>query len=73
MNYDNLGNLREITYRSNQIDKYWYNSAGLRVKKTEHCESTPQSTYTLYLGEIPAIVETYAGTISDTQFNIIGE
>jgi YD repeat-containing protein len=75
--YDYMGNLRQFNYNSGQIDCYWYNANGLRVKKTENYQLGSGSwttTYTMFEGEIPLLVETYQGlTIYDTQCNIIGE
>ncbi|MGA2641282.1 MAG: peptidoglycan DD-metalloendopeptidase family protein, partial [Spirochaetia bacterium] len=75
--YDNLNGLREIDFKSGQVDLYWYNKKGLRHKKEEHHElgvGASTVTYTLYLGELPIIVETYVGgSIFDTQLNPIGD
>lgn len=70
LNYDNLNLLRSIEHT--QIDEYVYNSADLRVKKTEDTGGTPKTTYTLFDGINPLMQETYQGaTRVQTTFNII--
>jgi RHS repeat-associated protein len=70
LSYDNLNSLRQIVH--SQTDDYWYNWAGLRVKKIEDAEGTPKTTYTLFDGINPLMQEVYdsSGRIQTT-FNII--
>jgi hypothetical protein len=77
--YDYLNRLREIRYSgTSQVDKYWYDSRGLRFKKMEHSELSPSgnyvTTYTMFSGETPIIQEKYnKDGIVESIFNIIGE
>ena len=70
LSYDNLNCLRQGVY--SQTDNYWYDDAGLRVKKTENAGGTWKTTYTLYDGNNPLLQEVYtvSGRIQ-TAFNII--
>ncbi len=70
LSYDNLNSLRRIVH--SQTDDYWYNSAGLRIKKTEDAGGTWKTTYTLYDGDNPLMQEVYtaSGRIQVT-FNVI--
>jgi RHS repeat-associated protein len=70
LSYDNLSMLRQIVY--SQTDNYWYNDAGLRVKKTENAGGSGITTYTLFEGDNPLLQEVYAaaGRIQTT-FNVI--
>jgi RHS repeat-associated protein len=70
LSYDNLNLLRQIVHSQN--DDYWYNWAGLRVKKTEDSGGTWKTTYTLFDGVNPLMQEVYdaSGRIQTT-FNII--
>jgi RHS repeat-associated protein len=70
LEYDNLNMLRRIVH--SQTDDYWYNSAGLRVKKVEDAIGTPITTYTLYDGDNILMQEVYEGsTRIQVTFNII--
>jgi RHS repeat-associated protein len=67
--FDNLNMLRRIVHT--QTDDHWYNSAGLRVKKTEDSGGTWKTTYTLFDGNNPLMQEVYtaSGRVQVT-FNI---
>jgi RHS repeat-associated protein len=70
LSYDNLNALRQIVY--SQTDNYWYNGAGLRVKKTENAAGTWKTIYTLFDGDNPLMQEVYtASGCIQTTFNII--
>jgi RHS repeat-associated protein len=70
LSYDNLNMLRQIVH--SQTDDYWYNAAGLRVKKVEDSGGTPVTTYTLYDGDNILMQEVYNGsTRVQVMFNII--
>jgi RHS repeat-associated protein len=70
VSYDNLNNLRQIVYAG--TDKYWYNAAGYRVKKTEDVSGANLTTYTMFDGENPVLQEIYHGaTRIQTTFNIV--
>ncbi len=70
LSYDSLNSLRRIVH--SQTDDYWYNSAGLRVKKTEDSGGAWKTTYTLYDGDNILMQEVYtaSGRIQVT-FNVI--
>ena len=69
LSYDNLNSLRQIVH--GQTDNYWYNSAGLRVKRTEDASGAWKTTYTLFEGDNILMQEVYtaSGRIQ-TLFNI---
>jgi RHS repeat-associated protein len=73
LSYDNLNRLRQIQRNGGQIDRYYYDSRGLRFKRIEDSEGvTPHRTYTIYAGELPVIQERYEGTTkTETRFNLI--
>jgi RHS repeat-associated protein len=63
--YSNYSLLWQIVH--SQSDDYWYNWAGLRVKKTEDSGGTWKTTYTLFDGVNPLMQEVYdsSGTAID--------
>ena len=70
--YDSFNRLRTVTHADDTVDKYAYNTAGLRVKKEEDVSGSDIVTYTMYSGNNPVIQEKYNGSaIVETRFNII--
>ena len=69
--YDDFNRLREITRSDGKIDRYTYNSAGIRVKKEEDTAVSNVVLYSMYAGNNPVIEEKYDGaTLVETRFNI---
>ncbi len=60
LSYDNLNALRQIVH--GQTDDYWYNAAGLRVKRKEDSLGTWKTTYTLFEGDNILMQEVYDAT-----------
>ena len=70
--YDKLNRLREITHSDSKIDRYSYNSAGLRFRKEEDVNGSNVVLYSMYSGNNPVIEEKHEGsTLVETRFNII--
>jgi RHS repeat-associated protein len=73
--YDTMNRLREVSYHgSSQLDRYWYDAAGLRVRREERINVDANTTkiYSLYGGENQLVQEKYVGsTRISTRFNII--
>ena len=67
--YDVMNRLREVHWHgSARVDSYWYDGAGLRVKKDEN----GTKTYSLYAGENPLVQEVYSGSTRVlTRLNIV--
>jgi YD repeat-containing protein len=73
LKYDNFNHLREIDLQSGQIDLYWYDEGGMRIKKVEDFTGANNKYYYLYVGNTAIIIEHYAGaTKVDTRFNLVG-
>ena len=70
-----MNRLRKVGYHgSSQVDRYWYDGAGLRVKREERINIDANTTklYSLYGGDNPLVQEKYRGsTRVSTKFNII--
>jgi RHS repeat-associated protein len=75
LKYDSLDRLREISYHGSvQVDRFWYDSAGLRIKREEriNIDVNTTKTYTIYSGNDPLLQETYVGTTrTSVRFNVI--
>ena len=70
--YDSFNRLRTVTHADDTVDKYAYNTAGLRIKKEEDVSGSDIIIYTMYSGNNPVIQEKYNGSaIVETRFNII--
>jgi RHS repeat-associated protein len=73
--YDALNRLREVGFSgSARLDRYWYDIAGLRVKREERINIDANTTkiYSIYSGDNPLVQEKYVGsTRVSTRFNII--
>ncbi|OGK12443.1 MAG: hypothetical protein A2Y63_00720 [Candidatus Riflebacteria bacterium RBG_13_59_9] len=73
--HDTMNRLREVSYHgSSQLDRYWYDGAGFRVKREERINVDANTTkiYSLYSGDNPLVQEKYVGsTRISTRLNII--